>query len=196
MSTDWVILGSMTQIPGTTQHARSLSFAVLSVVLGLGMTAGPAHADQRPPVKPAVTAAPAPAASAASAPAVVTGSPASVPSRSVDRTVRAFAAERGFTVNLAPLPRYRGVPAYATTDMRTCQVWVTRATTGAVALDVMRHELIHVLACRAGTHFATAHFEHVADAGAALQGSRHAFYGRFSSDDTLEARRLLQTMAR
>jgi len=185
----------MTQIPGTIQHARSVSLAVLGVVLGVGMTAGPAHADQRPPVKPAVTVAPVTAAPAL-APAVVTGSPASLPSRSVDRTVRAFAAERGFTVNLAPLPRYRGVPAYATTDMRTCQVWVTKATTGAVALDVMRHELIHVLACRAGTHFATAHFEHVADAGAALQGSRHAFYGRFSSDDTLEARRLLQSMAR
>ena len=200
----------MTQIPGTTQHARSVSLAVLGVVLGVGMTAGPAHADERPPVKPAVTAASVSAASVtaapvtaapvtaapALAPAVVTGSPASGQSRSVDRTVSAFAAEHRFTVHLAPLPRYRGVPAYATTDMRTCQVWVTKATTGAVALDVMRHEFIHVLACRAGTHFATAHFEHVADAGAALQGSRHAFYGRFSADDTLEAGRLLQTMAR
>lgn len=79
--------------------------------------------------------------------------------------------------------------------MRTCQVWVTKATTSAVALDVL-HEFIHVFACRAGTHFASAHFEHVADAGAALQGSRHAFYGRFSTDDTLEARRLLQRMTR
>lgn len=94
------------------------------------------------------------------------------------------------------MPPYRGAPAYATTGMRTCQVWVTKATTNAVALDVLRQELIHVLACRAGTHFATAHFEYVADADVALQGSRHAFYGRFSADDTLEARRLLQTMTR
>ena len=202
MSTDWGILGSMTQIPGTLQHARSVSLTIVAIVLGVGMTAGPAQADQRPPVRSAVpaasvTAAPAPVTVApALAPAVVTGSPASLPNRSVNRTVSAFAAAHRFTVHLAPLPRYRGVPAYATTDMRTCQVWVTKATTGAVALDVLRHEFVHVLACRAGTHFATAHFEHVADAGAALQGSRHAFYGRFSADDTLEARRLMQTMTR
>ncbi|WP_411285615.1 hypothetical protein, partial [Lapillicoccus sp.] len=182
----------MTQIPRTTQHARSVSFAVLTAVLAVGVAVGPAHPDQRPPTDSVVTeAAAAPAAAApaeaVAAPAIATGSAASVASRSVERTVRAFAAEHRFTVHLAPLPRYRGVPAYATTDMRTCQVWVTKATTSSVALDVLRHELIHVLACRAGTHFATSHFEHVADAGAALQGSRHAFYGRFSADDTLEA---------
>lgn len=176
-------MGSMTQISETAQHARSGVLAVLAVVLGVSMTAAPAHADQHP-----VTAAPATVGA--------TGSPASVPSRSVNRAVRAFAGERGFTVHLAPLPRYRGVPAYATTDMRTCQVWVTGATTMAVAIDVLRHEFIHVLECCAGTHFATVHFEHVADAGAALQGSHRAFYGRFSMDDTLEARRLMQTNRR
>ncbi len=202
MSADWGIVDPMTQTPGTTQHARSVSFAVVTAVLALGVAVGPAYADQRPPTDSVVTqpAAVAPAAAApaaaVAAPAIATGSAASVPSRSVERTVRAFAAEHRFTVHLAPLPRYRGVPAYATTDMRTCQVWVTKATTSAVAVDVLRHELIHVLACRAGTRFATAHFEHVADAGAALQGSRHAFYGRFSADDTLEARRLIQTMTR
>jgi len=178
----------MSQIFKTTKRAHSGALAVLAVLLGVGMSAGPARADQRPATGAAITVAPA----ALGAP----GSPASVPSRSVKRTVTAFAAQRGFTVHLAPLPGIRGVPAYATTDMRTCQVWVTKATTSAVALDVLRHEFIHVLACRAGTHFASAHFEHVADAGAALQGSRHAFYGNFSTDDTLEARRLMQRMTR
>jgi len=178
----------MGQILETTQAARSAVLAVLAVVLGVGISAGPARADQRPATDAAVTVAPATVGA--------TGSAASVPRRSVNRIVTAFAGERGFTVHLAPLPRYRGAPAYATTDMRTCQVWVTRATTSAVALDVLRHEFIHVLECRAGTHFATARFEHVADAGAALQGSRRAFYGRFSTDDTLEARRLMQTMTR
>lgn len=177
----------MTQKSETTRHARSGVLAVLAVVLGVGLTAGPAHADQRPSPEAAVTA--------AAATVGATPSPASVSSRSINRTVRAFAGAHGFTVHLAPLPRYRGIPAYATTDMRTCQVWVTtRATSSAVAIDVLRHEYIHVLECRAGTHFVTAHLEHVADAGAALQGSRRAFYGRFSTDDTLEARRLLKTM--
>jgi len=108
-----------------------------------------------------------------------------------DHLLTAFAADHGFTVHLSSMPGYRGVPPYATTDMQTCQVWVAKATTTAVALDVLRHEFIHVLACHAGTHFATDHFEHVADAGAALQGSRHAFYGPFTADDTLEARRLI-----
>lgn len=73
---------------------------------------------------------------------------------------------------------------------------VTQATTDALLLDVLRHELIHVFACRAGTHVATDHFEHVADAGAALMGSRLSFYGPFSADDTLEARRLIDAPTR
>ncbi len=102
-----------------------------------------------------------------------------------------FAAQHGFAVHLVAMPGYGGPPAYASTDMRSCQVWVGPRTTGTLAMDVVRHEYLHVLACRDGTHFATPHFEHVADAGAALQGARHAFYGAFSRDDTLEARRLL-----
>jgi len=186
LSTHGGILGSMTQKPETTRHARRAVLAVLAVALGVGLAAGPARADQRPTTQTAVTA--------AAATVGATPSPASVSSRSVNRTVIAFAGAHGFTVHLAPLPRYRGIPAYATTDMRTCQVWVARATSSTVAIDVLRHEYIHVLQCRAGTHFVTAHLEHVADAGAALQGSRRAFYGRFSTDDTLEARRLLKTM--
>ena len=110
-----------------------------------------------------------------------------------DAIVTGFAAQHGFTVHLVTMPGYQGPPAYASTDMRSCQVWVTPRTTRTLAVDVVRHEYLHVLACRVGTHFATPHFEHVADAGAALQGARHAFYGAFTRDDTLEARRLLTT---
>lgn len=132
---------------------------------------------------------------AAHRPSTAASKPTAVsPQSSRDRAIYAAAARYGFTVRLGNVPGYTG-RAYATTDMRTCVVYASSFLTPNVVLDVLRHEFVHVLLCRAGTSFATKHGEHVADAGAALLGSnRTPFYGPFTTDDTLEARRLLALM--
>ena len=191
----------------TTNHTRFTTRAVLIALLaGTGPVGAAAAADAPRPatVEPSpASAAAAPVANPSPIPTHQTAArplvlrPVQRPDGSArDRAVTAFAARNRFTAHLGSMPGYRGAPVYAVTDMRTCQVWVSKATTNALALEVLRHEFVHVLVCRSGTHFATRHFEHVADAGAALLGSRHAFYGRFSSDDTLEAKRLLAGVTR
>lgn len=80
---------------------------------------------------------------------------------------------------------------YALTSPSTRVVTLTPNATFDVVKDVLRHEYIHVLQCRAGAYF-TIEAEHVADAGAAYLGARRTFYGRFTPDDTLIARRLIE----
>ena len=148
-----------------------------------------------PPVRSKPTATPPAPAQVTPAP-LPTAAPPPPPVRSSrDALIASTAARYGFTANLGNDPRYTGGPAFATTDV-SCLVWVTAITKAADVVDVLKHEYVHVLQCRAGSILGTTQGEHVADAGAALLGSKRSFHGPFTADDTAEARRLIDRMGR
>jgi hypothetical protein len=156
----------------------------------------PASAPQRaaaaPPGTPVTAAAepttqaPDPALPARPSPPSTAAEPVRSPAESArDKVAFRLAATYGFSVRFGT-----SKANYALTSASTCVVTLTPNATIDLVRDVLLHEYIHVLQCRAGAYFTVA-AEHVADAGAAYLGAKRAFYGPFTSDDTLIARRLI-----